>query len=214
MKQRKFSPTSFPSGGRLVGTDLQDLERASPIRRQLGTFNARSRSSPLLQLLCLAAAAYPTVIHPNSNAFDKRASHGKPHSKRGSRVACDTGRRSDDMMLAYSSIRKPLSISGQFRVLGLITLKTLVATYDPRIDDARRQAGQTTQVNFVRGQSGDVLRGFDMGKLLVPIVLSFVHYHRQHLGHRAVHAFYATGTHSVIRHRSPTSGSPSYHRQY
>ena len=102
-------------------------------------------------------------------------------------------------MFANNIVRALLSVCSQVAIGHVVAGQTLVSRDSGAFENHQREAWKSTHVNLVGRQTrrrADRICELDVRELQIPVVLSFVDDHSQHLGHSVVHplnAFFAVG---------------------
>ena len=102
-------------------------------------------------------------------------------------------------MFANNIVRALLSVGSQVEVSQVVEGQNLVYHDSGAFENPQRETWKSTHVNLVGGQtrrSADriVVCELDATQLHIPVVLSFIDDHSQHLGHSVVHPLYASVT--------------------
>ena len=97
------------------------------------------------------------------------------------------------MLFANQRIRTPLTVGGEVAVFQVAASEALVASGVAVIEDGEGEARKAVHMHLIRGQpcggaDGIVVSKFHVRQVDVPVVLSFVDDHRQHLSHGVVDA--------------------------
>ena len=87
-----------------------------------------------------------------------------------------------------------LAVRGEVAVFELVASETLVAAGVDVVEDGHWESRETVHVHLVRGQSRGgahsvVVREFDVWQVEIPVVLTFVDDHGEHLSHCVVDSF-------------------------
>ena len=106
-------------------------------------------------------------------------------------------------MFANQRIRTPLAVSGEVAVFQVVAGETLVASGVVVFEDGEGKAGEAVHMYLIRyqpggGADGIVVSKFHVWRVDLPVVLSFVDDHRQHLSHAMVDALDATVAVGVV----------------
>ena len=96
------------------------------------------------------------------------------------------------MVFANNIVRALLSICSQVATGQVVTGQTLVSRDSGVFENHQRQTWKSTHVNLVGHQTRRrsdriVVSELDVRELQIPVVLSFIDDHSQHLGHSVVH---------------------------
>ena len=100
-------------------------------------------------------------------------------------------------MFVNQRIRTPLTVGGVVAVSQVVVGEALVASGFVVLEDGEGKAGGAVHMHLIRGQpcggaDGIVVCKFHVQQVDVPVVLSIVDDHRQHLSHGVVDALNAT----------------------
>ena len=103
----------------------------------------------------------------------------------------------EGVLLANQRIRILLAVSGEVAVFQVVAGEALVASGVVVFEDSEGKAGEAVHMHLIRcqpggGADGIVVSKFHVWQGDVPVVLSFVDDHRQHLSHGVVDALDAT----------------------
>ena len=108
-------------------------------------------------------------------------------------------------MFANQRILTPLAACGEVSVFLVVTGEALAPSGVVVFEDCegKSKAGEAVQMHLIRcqpggGADGIVVRKFQVRQVDVPVVLSFVDDHRQHLSHGVVDALDATVAVGVV----------------
>ena len=107
------------------------------------------------------------------------------------------------MLFANQRIRTPLAVGGDVAVLQVVAGEALVASGVVVFEDGEGKAGEAVHMHLIRcqpggGADGIIVSKFHVWQADVPVVLSFVDDHRQHLSHGVVDALDATVAVGVV----------------
>ena len=100
-------------------------------------------------------------------------------------------------MFANQRMRTPLTVGGEVAVFQVVAGEASVASGVVVFEDGEGKAGEAVHMHLIRGQRGAgadgiVVSKFHVRQVDVPVVLSFVDDHRQHLSYGVVDARDAT----------------------
>ena len=95
------------------------------------------------------------------------------------------------MLFANQRMRTPLTVGGEVAVFQVVAGEASVASGVVVFEDGEGKAGEAVHMHLIRGQRGAgadgiVVSKFHVRQVDVPVVLSFVDDHRQHLSHGVV----------------------------
>ena len=120
----------------------------------------------------------------------------------GGVYACNTRNR-EGVECADNVARALLPVGGQVSIGQVVTDQTLVSHDTSAVENRRGGAWESAHVDLVGRQTccradGIVINEFDVGQMQVPIVLSLVDDHSQHLGHSVIYQLNAPVTVGMI----------------
>ena len=106
-------------------------------------------------------------------------------------------------MFTNQRIRTPLAVGGEVAVFQVVAREALVASGVVVFEGGEGKAGEAIHMHLIRCQPGGGADGiavskFHVWQVDVPVVLSFVDDHRQHLSHGVVDALDATVAVGVV----------------
>ena len=118
-------------------------------------------------------------------------------------VSAGNARNGEGMMFAKNIVCALLSVCSQVAVGQVVAGQTLVSRDSGAFENRQRETWKSTHVILVGGQTHRradriVLCEFDVRELQVPVVLSFIDHHSQHLGHSVLHMLNAAVTVWII----------------
>ena len=189
----QFVGQRFSVGSRINRSYGQNFERPSPVQRQLdledvcvgvgvARFGALSNSG------CRVVDPNPIILFVNGAA---EKSIGE------CRVLTFHLEDVEAVLFAHNCVSAKLAVGGEIAVLKLIASETLMAAGVLIVEDRHREAGEAVHVHLVRSETGGganrvVVGELDVREMKIPIVLSLVDDHGEHLSHGVVDAFNPT----------------------
>ena len=130
------------------------------------------------------AELYTHAQPPVAKCWTQRVGEGE--------VSTVCTRNGEGVVCANYVVRALLSVGGQVAIGQVVTGQTQVSHDTSAVDNRQGGAWESAHVDLVGRQThrhadGVVASEFDVGKMQVPIVLSLVDDHSQHLGQSVVH---------------------------
>ena len=168
-----------------AGTECQDRGRASPVKREFGL----EYLGVGVRLHTLADGG-GRIVHPCPTTrsevwcWTQRIGEGE--------VSTVCTRNGEGVVCSENVVRALLPVGGQVAIGQVITGQTLVSHDAIAVENRQGKPWESAHVDLVGRQThrhadGVVASEFDVGKMQVPIVLSLVDDHSQHLGQSVVH---------------------------
>ena len=179
-----------------AGTDGQDLVRARPVKREFG-----------LEYLGVGVRLHTLVdgggriVHPcqtthsEVRCWTQRVGEGE--------VSAGNTRNDEGVVCADNVVRALLPVGGQVAIGQVVTGQTLVSHDTSAVENRQGEPWEFAHMDLVgrqtrRRANGIVVSKFHVGQMQVPIVLSLVDDHSQHLGHSVVYPFNAPVTVEMV----------------
>ena len=185
-------------GSRERGRDqLQDFVRARPAKRKFGLEYLGVRVS-----LHTLADGGNRVVHPYPTTHGESRCRAQCVGEGG--VSAGNARNGEGMVFANNIVRALLSVCSQVALDQVVAGQTLVSRYYGAFENRQGETWKPTHANLVGRQTRrradrTVASELDLREPQIPVVLSLVDDHRQHLGHSVVHRLNAPVALRMIR---------------
>ena len=139
--------------------------------------------------------AQPPTVHSEVRCWTQRVGEGGVS-------AVNTG-NGEDVVCADNVVRTLLPVGGQGAIGQVVTGQTLVSHDTCAIENRQEEPWESAHVDLVgrqtrRRANGVVVSEFDVGQMQVPVVLSLVDDHSQHLCHSVIYPLNAPVTVGMI----------------
>ena len=168
-----------------AGTDCQDLARARPVKRELG-----------LEYLGVGVRLHTLadgrgrIVHPCPTTRSEVRCWMQSVGEGG--VSALNTRNGEGVVCTDNVVRALLPVGGQVAIAQVVTGQTLVSHDTSAVKNRQGEPWESAHVDLVgrqtrRRSDGIVVSEIDVGQMRVPIVLSLVGDHSQHLGHNVVY---------------------------
>ena len=167
-----------------AGTDCEDLVQGHPVKREFGAeyLGVGVRLHTLADSRGRIEHPCPTT-NIEVRCWTQRVGEGGVS-------AVNTG-NGEGVVCADNVVRELLPVGGQVAIGQVITGQTLVSHDTSAVENRQGEPWESAHVDLVGRQThrradGIVVRIFYVGQMQVPIVVSLVDDHSQHLGHNVV----------------------------
>ena len=116
-------------------------------------------------------------------------------------------RETEGVLFANQRIRTPLRVGGEVAVFQVVAGEALVNSGVVAFEDGEREAGKAIHMHLIGGEPGGGADGaatskFHVRQVDVPVVLSFIDDHCEHLIHGVIDALDATVAIEMVGTRS------------
>ena len=170
-------------GGR-AGTDCQDIVRARPVKLEFG-----------LEHLDVGVRLRPLAVDGGGVVHQCPTTRNEVRccaQRIGEGVSAVNTRNGEGVVCTNNVVRAFLPVGGQVAIGQVVAGQTLVSHDASAVETRQGETWESAHVDLVGRQTrrradGIVVSEFDVRQMQVPIALSLVDDHGQHLGHSMVH---------------------------
>ena len=191
-KERRLLPRGEPSGVSAAEQGMTARIRARPVKRESGL-----EYLGVGVRLDILADGRRKIVHPCPTTHSEVRCWAQRVGEGG--VSAVNTRNGEGVVCANNVVRALLPVGGQVARGQVVAGQTLVSHDASAVESRQGKTWESAHVDLVGRQTrrradGIVVSDFDVGQMQVPIVLSLVDDHSQHLGHSVVYPLNAPVT--------------------